>query len=726
MAQKESEQKKEGTGQRLEQTAAGNGAEFLQEKIGEKEKSLFGIRKKVQALGNMGIRGRLLLSVLVTVVVIFVAVSLLIYSKAKTMIVAELDSSLAHKKEQIRVEVNNLLQPASNSVELLNANAYVREYISQVKAADQVKSTDGYNELIRTLNMIKDTNANLLNVYIGLDAANKIVTHDELETPPDFKMKERDWYAVTSRNKRLTISDPYIDVSSGKTVIGVSTPILNDSGSLLGIASVDISTEKITQALSAFNYKGNGYAVLIDKSGKLIYHPNSDYVLKQKMADLGTDWKSVSDLMLQWGDDVVQTRLDGEPSYVSYAPAIDNQWSVALVVSQKDAEQALAQFQHIFVLSILAAIVVLSLLLYVVSNSILKPIPVLTKAFHKAMTGDLSVRARVTAKGEMGQLAEGFNEMISSQQNLIQGIIRNSHSISEAVDNTERNVALLDQGIIDVSAITEELSAGMQQTAASMQEMSASTAEIEHAVSGIALKAQAGAEEANAINERAEQLKETAGQSREQADRLFGENEERLRAAIEQSKSIAQIHTLSGAILEIASRTNLLSLNASIEAARAGDAGKGFAVVAEEIRKLADNSKDTVSEIQEVTQSVIGAVASLVEGAESMLRFVDGQVLKDYELMQETGLQYSRDAAYVEDLVTDLSATSEQLLASIQNMLSAIGETRIATQEGAEGASSIAAENEEMMGKSGRIVTEMEEIKQSSARLLETVSRFTA
>ncbi|MBT2289106.1 methyl-accepting chemotaxis protein [Paenibacillus albidus] len=642
MTQKESEQKKEETGQRLEQTAAENGADFLQEKIVEKEKSLFGIRKKVQALGNMGIRGRLLLSVLVTVVVIFVAVSLLIYSKAKTMIVAELDSSLAHKKEQIRVEVNNLLQPASNSVELLNANAYVREYISQVKAADQVKSTDGYNELIRTLNMIKETNANLLNVYIGLDAANKIVTHDELETPPDFKMKERDWYAVTSRNKRLTISDPYIDVSSGKTVIGVSTPILNDSGSLLGVASVDISTEKITQALSAFNYKGNGYAVLIDKSGKLIYHPNSDYVLKQKMADLGTDWKSVSDIMLQWGDDVVQTSLDGDPNYVSYAPAIDNQWAVALVVSQKDAEQALAQFQRIFVLSILAAIVVLSLLLYVVSNSILKPIPVLTKAFHNAMTGDLSVRARVTAKGEMGQLAEGFNEMISSQQNLIRGIIGNSHSISEAVDNTERNVALLNQGIIDVSAITEELSAGMQQTAASMQEMSASTAEIEHAVSGIALKAQAGAEEANAINERAEQLKETAGQSREQADRLFGEKEERLRAAIEQSKSIAQIHTLSGAILEIASRTNLLSLNASIEAARAGDAGKGFAVVAE--GKLADNSKDTMGEIQEVTQSVNGAVASLVEGAESMLRFVDGQVLKDYELMQETGLQYSKDA----------------------------------------------------------------------------------
>lgn len=110
--------------------------------------------------------------------------------------------------------------------------------------------------------------------------------------------------------------------------------------------------------------------------------------------------------------------------------------------------------------------------------------------------------------------------------------------------------------------------------------------------------------------------------------------------------------------------------------------GPGFAVVAEEIRKLADNSRETVTEIQGVTGAVIEAVSNLVEAAESMLGFMDSQVKEDYDAMQETGERYSEDARYIEELVTDFSATSEELLASIQSMLTAISETGSATNEG--------------------------------------------
>ncbi|MEK4062406.1 MULTISPECIES: methyl-accepting chemotaxis protein [Paenibacillus] len=684
------------------------------------------LRSMIRAFSNMGIRGKLFLSVILSVVAIFVIVSVVIYSNAKQIIVDDLNSSLTYEKEKISVKVNDLLQPAMNSVELLNANAYVRDFIDRADSGDTLKTTNGYTELIRTLNLIKDNNKNLLNVYVGLDALNKVITQDEFEPPADFNLKERDWYAVTAKNNRVTVTDPYIDAGSGKMVVSVSAPILNDAGKLIGVAGADISTEQITQALSAFNYKGSGFAVLIDKTGTFIYHPDSDNILLKKMGDLGEDWKAVGEKMTEWGSNVIQTDIDGKASYVSYSPAVENQWSVALIVPEKNAEKELQMFKLIFILSIIASIVVMSVLLYFVSNSILKQIPILTTAFQKAMSGDLAVRAKVTAKGEIGVLAHGFNEMISSQQALIQDIMGSSQSISGAVDNTERNVSALDGSISEISAITEELSAGMQQTAASMEEMNASTNEIGHAVSGIARKAQEGADAARAINERAERLKEGAFRSRKQADEMYGESEEKLRSAIEQSKSISRIGALTSAILEIAAQTNLLSLNASIEAARAGEAGRGFAVVAEEIRKLADNSRDTVTEIQEATEAVVRAVSGLVEGAESMLRFMDQQVLQDYNSMQETGRQYSEDAKYIDELVTDFSATSEQLLASIQSMLTAISETSSATNEGAEGAGSIAAQAEQIIGKSGGIVAEMEEIKHSSAQLLTTVSRFKA
>ncbi|WP_379136645.1 methyl-accepting chemotaxis protein [Paenibacillus sp. sgz500958] len=680
----------------------------------------------VNSISNMGMRGKLFASVILSVVLIFVVVSVVIYGNAKKIIVEDLNSSLNYEKEQISVKVDQLLQPAEDSVKLINANAYVRDYITAVSTKETFKETPGYTELIRTLNLIKDNNSSLLNVYIGIDSINQVITQDEFEPPADYNMKERSWYTNTVQSKKLTVTDPYIDAGSGKMVVSLSAPIVDDSGKIIGVASADISTEQITEVLGAFNYKGSGFATLIDKTGTFIYHPNSDYVLLKKMGDLGGDWKTVGEKMVQWGNDVVKQNLDGVTSYISYAPAVDSQWAVALIVPAKDAESALRLFQTIFVLSILASIIIMGVILYFVSSSILKQIPVLTAAFQKAMSGDLSIRAKVTAKGEIGVLAEGFNDMIASQQNLIREIMKSSQSISGAVENTEINVSSLDESISDVSATTEELSAGMEQTAASMQEMNASTIEIENAISSIARKAQDGAQSAKAINERAEQLKESAIQSRRHADELYGQSEEKLRTAIEQSKSINQISALSSAILDIASQTNLLSLNASIEAARAGDAGRGFAVVADEIRKLAETSRDTVAEIQGVTNSVIGAVANLVEGAESVLAFVDRQVLKDYDSMQETGRQYSEDAKYVEDLVTDFSATSEELLASIQNMLNAIGETTVATSEGAEGAGTIAVKAEHIINQSGGIVSEMEGIKHSTAKLLETVSRFKA
>lgn len=375
------------------------------------------------------------------------------------------------------------------------------------------------------------------------------------------------------------------------------------------------------------------------------------------------------------------------------------------------------------------AIVISAILSSLLGRVIAKPIVIASDYLHKLSDGDFT--QDISDKENLSAIPDETGDLIRSLEHMrleiiesMRSIHRESDNISSALSEMHKQVEVISQEIENVSSSTEEIAAGMEETSSSAQNMTKTAYEIDEASESIAVSAQEGSKNAEAISIRASELKQNAITSKENASHIYEESKKHLIEAIEKTKNIDAINTLATTIRDITEQTNLLALNASIEAARAGDAGRGFAVVANEISHLADNSSTAVSEIQDITKVVVQSVNELNKRASELLEFLSSKVIKDYEIMVDTGILYSKDALMFSEMVSDYSATSEELTASIQNVVQSLNEVSEAAEESAKGTQTIVDSTTNINVKSVALLKQSESIAESIDKLMNAVSQF--
>ena len=444
--------------------------------------------------------------------------------------------------------------------------------------------------------------------------------------------------------------------------------------------------------------------------------------------------------------ELMQTAMAGDSAAaVAKANSVMTEWSDTIAVNmdtlisrndelvkQNIQEQKDLYNQNMILSLILLAIsfVAFVMVVVVIIKTVVKPLRKQTSELTEIIDeikgghGDLTKRVTVKSMDEIGQSSIGINHFIETLQNIMSNIISNSNVLDGVVGNVASSVAASSDNANDISAIMEELSATMEEVSATTNSVSENTTAAEGKVQKMADQTKVMSQYAQDMKKRATELEHTATENMNNTNEMIGEITTEMNQALENSKSVEKVAQLTADILSISSQTNLLALNASIEAARAGEAGKGSAVVADEIRQLADSSRETANNIQTINEQVIEAVQGLVVSSEKIVGYINENILPDYRAFVQGGQQYNDDATHIDNTMAEYASEAQDILATMMEMTEAIEGISRAVEESANGVTDAATNIDSLVQSMSTVNGQMEENSTVAKNLKEESAAF--
>lgn len=539
----------------------------------------------------------------------------------------------------------------------------------------------------------------------------------------------KDWYIGARATDGVYMSDPYLDSDTGNMVITISKAFKTlDGGN--GVMASDITIDYLVKLISNVDLGEGAYAFLLDQEGNVITHENTEFnpredkitnikdLLDGKLHNLMSENLKIRDKRLQ--------DFDKEDRMFFFENVPGSDWTVGVGFPSNRIMKTINNVIRYTIIATIIVIILSFILSDYMAGTITKPIldsvRIAEDISNLNLTGFIE-KNKLERKDEIGQMYNSF-QLIIEKLRIFMMDMNSSIAINQEVyKETLNKLHFLVSQAEDTSATTEELSAGMEETAATTITINESANEIDRAISDFAQKAGEGSNTSSEISNKADKLSHQFVEAKDRSMRIYGGAKEEIERAIESSREVAKINVLSNAILQISEQTSLLSLNAAIEAARAGESGRGFAVVADEIRKLAESSNDTVAEIQNVTEGITKAVSQLVDRISEVMDYLDKDVSNDYEMMVDAVNNYREDGYFLNDIISDLSATSEELAATVNEIFGSMKEISITVEQSTIATTNIAEKNMNMVEAISTINDIMERNKEVSNKLEEIVSQ---
>lgn len=496
--------------------------------------------------------------------------------------------------------------------------------------------------------------------------------------------------------------------------------------------TMDTLSEKILQDIADMEQQIEEFGALLSEGDE------RKEALDSASAELAKYRKTVESLLVTSAENKTQAYVSATSNLPMFNEHIENYMNRMLEITAQEMEQAQGQMEQsaarvpgIISVASIALLVVVIVIMLGLRLWVIGPVKKATKQVDELVEGircnkgDITKRIHVGSRDEVGRLAIAINDLVAQMQIIIRAItegcgqmeekqadiISNVEKVNATADHTMRNLGVMSRGMQLVTGAIE----GVQQD----------TGVLDHTVENMLEVAQNGRNYAADIKEKAGKMKVTAVESKQEATLVMKEIDTAMTESIDNSRQIHKITELTEEILGIAGTTNLLALNASIEAARAGEAGRGFAVVAEEIRKLADSSRESANNIQEISNRVVESVEELSENATRLLEFMNTRVMKDYDALEDTGSNYHEAADHVDEMMNEFGQKIDELLSVLQNVNTANTQMEATVGDSTEKLSAVEKNNQGLQQEMKDISYAVEELAASVGQLKESIRCFT-